>query len=60
MTLGEAKTDLSIQLEVKRRLGKNREADALKLGIEALKQVEEYRTHHILSKVKLLPGETKD
>jgi len=31
--------------------------DAIKLGIEALKEVKRYRGHHVLSKIKLLPGE---
>lgn len=60
MKLNEAVASLSIQLEVKRRLGKNREADAIGLGIEALMYVKDVR--HIINtpNPELLPSETKD
>jgi len=60
MTLDEALTDLSIQLEVKRRLNQDHQADAIKLGIEALRWVQDVR--HIIStpNPELLPGETKE
>ena len=35
-------------------------ANAVKLGIEALKRTREYRTYEILDAQELLPGETKD
>lgn len=60
MTLDEAIADLSIQLEVKRRLGKNREADAIKLGIEALKAVKQARDIAYSVPAHYLPGETKE
>lgn len=58
MTLEEAMTDLSIQLEVKRRLGQSRQADAIKLGIEALKRLGEGRKVDHAFAWKRLPGET--
>jgi hypothetical protein len=33
---------------------------AIQLGIEALKRVQEYKTHHVLSRHKLLLGETEE
>ncbi len=38
MTIDQAIADLSIQLEVKRTVGQSRQADAIRLGIEALKE----------------------
>ncbi len=60
MKLEEAITDLSLQMEVKRRLGKSREADAVKLGIEALKRVQDMRISPCTTEDELLPGETQD
>ncbi len=60
MKLEEAITDLSLQMEVKRRLGKSREADAVKLGIEALKRLQELRIDNPETAWQLLPGETED
>lgn len=60
MKLNEAITDLSIQREVKRRLGKNHEANALGLGIEALKWYIEAREGPVPSVYHLLPGETEE
>lgn len=57
--LEEAMADLSMQLEAKRRLGRSRQADAIKLGIEALKRLQEHRTEHVDITYRLLPGETK-
>ncbi len=34
--------------------------EAEQLGIEALKQIDKQRNHHILPSTELLPGETKD
>ncbi len=60
MTIDEAIGDLSIQLEVKRILGKSREADAIKLGIEALKLLLPARKGMTASSFPLLPGETEN
>lgn len=60
MTIDEAKICLSIQLEVKHRLGKDFEANALQLGIEALKRIEAARLQWTNSPLHLLPGETKE
>ena len=59
MKISEAKTCLSIQLEVKHRLGKDFEAKALKLGIEALKCIEEHRAEFGNIPYTGLPSETK-
>ena len=59
MTIEEALTDLSIQLEVKRKLGKNHQANALKLGIEALKRLYLQREHPKRKLNTLLVGETE-
>ena len=59
MKLDEAITDLSIQREVKRRLGKTYEADSIGLGIEAMKEVLSFRKDPDHYKLELLPGETK-
>jgi len=60
MTIDEAKICLSIQLEVKHRLGKDYEAQALQLGIEALKWIQYYRLKYYADTHKLLPGETEE
>ena len=60
MTLDEAIMDLSIQLEVKHRLGKDYQANAIELGIEALKRLKEYREWHRSTADGPLPGETKE
>ena len=60
MTINEAKICLSIQVEVKHRLGKDYEANALQLGIEALKWVERYRPDNKIDRWGLLSGETKE
>ena len=60
MNLGRAMTDLSIQLEVKRQLGQPHQADAIKLGIEALKIVGFTRANNFRLPLGLLPGETED
>ena len=60
MTLEEAITDLSIQLEVKRRLGQSRQADAVKLGMEALERIVYLRKDMDSPDWMTLPGEIKD
>lgn len=59
MTIDEAMGDLSIQREVKVMLGKTREAEAIGLGIEALKREKERRKYLVNSIGELLPGETE-
>ena len=59
ITIDEAMTDLSIQREVKRRLGKTHEADALGLGIEALKAVKKFQSMGSKINPLRLPGETE-
>lgn len=58
MKLTEAKICLSIQLEVKHRLGKDYEAKALQLGIEALKRFSVARKNNVDIRPTLLFGET--
>lgn len=58
MKIEEAQICLSIQLEVKHRLGKDYEAKALQLGIEALKCVLEIRHHPFPDEALQLPSET--
>ena len=60
MTLEEAMTDLSIQREVKSRLGKTHEAKSIGLGIEALKRCKYIRTHPSEPRVWGLLGETEE
>jgi len=60
MTIDEAMTDLSIQLEVKRGLGLSRQADAITLGIEALKALKLHRRFMHNSEFELMPGETEE
>ncbi|KKN12105.1 hypothetical protein LCGC14_1019760 [marine sediment metagenome] len=59
MKIGDAKICLSIQLEFKLRLGKDYEAKALQLGLEALKRLEEHRTEQMDVTERLLPSESK-
>ena len=68
MKIDEAMTDLSIQREVKRRLGKDHEAESIGLGIEALNRLRNLRDLHgdnttyprptIRHAIALLPSET--
>lgn len=60
MRIDEAIGDLSVQLEVKHILGQTRQADAIKLGIEALKREKGQRDHRIPGWNTPLPGETKE
>jgi len=60
MTIDKAIADLSIQREVKRRLGKDYQADAIKLGIEALKRIQVLRSFPNREPLKSLPGETEE
>jgi len=60
MTLDEAIADLSIQLEEKHRLGKEYQATAIELGIEALKRIQECRLADYMIKEDYLPSETKE
>ena len=60
MTIDEAKICLSIQVEVKHRLGKDYEAKALQLGLEALSRIQAYREVKLSDDYFKLPGETKD
>lgn len=57
MTIDEAIKDLSIQLEVKNRVGAERAAAALQLGIEALKRLQRNRGMKD-ARSEILPGET--
>ena len=59
MKIEEAKIYLSIQVEVKHRLGKDYEANALQLGLEALQAVEKARRNIPIDNVGKLPSETK-
>jgi len=60
MTLEEAMTDLSIQREVKKRLGKTYEAKSLGVGIEALKRLKQLREYPGLDVNWQIPGETEE
>lgn len=60
MTINEAIICLSIQLEVKHRQGKDFEANALQLGIEALKRCRVIKQESVLKPFTLLPGETPE
>ncbi len=57
MTIDEAIADLLVQLEVKRKLGLDHQSRAIKLGIEALKVVKEFRTGRYRTINSPLPGE---
>jgi len=59
MTIEEAKICLSIQVEVKHRLGKDYEAKALQLGVEAIRAVEKARQGVLIDNVGKLPSEDK-
>ena len=60
MNIEKAMICLSIQLEVKHRLGKDYEAKALQLGIEALKEILLLREYLHIPHLSQLPWETKD
>jgi len=60
MTLDEAIADLSIQLEEKHRLGKEYQATAIELGIEAIRRIKDARTYEVEVEKGLLPSETKE
>ena len=60
MKLDEAKICLSIQVEVKHRLGKDYEAKALQLGLEALTAISADRCGDASLLNRPLPSETKD
>lgn len=60
MNLPKAIEILSITLEVKGRLGKDDEHDAIRLGIEALKRHTLRREHPKRKFPYLLVGETED
>ena len=59
MKLEEAQICLSIQVEVKHRLGKDYEAIALQLGSEALSFLIRWRDKAEIQPYPLLPSETK-
>jgi len=52
--------DLLVQLETQRRIGGTRSAEALKLGIEALKLIKRNRRYTPQPYNIKLPGETKE
>jgi len=60
MTITEAIIYLSIQIELKHRLGKDFEANALQLAIEALKFTKGLRNTGAMPTYALLPGETEE
>ncbi len=60
MNINEAIDDLSIQLEVKHRVALERQADAIKLGIEVLKRVKSQRADKRFMASMPLPGETEE
>jgi hypothetical protein len=60
MTIEEAMVSLSVQLEIKSRLGNEEAADALRLGIEALKRLQDNRKDPEFDHWVLLPGETEE
>lgn len=59
MTIDEAINDLSVQMEVKRRTRADRQADAIKMGIEALEVLKEHRRIMVELGVGVLPSEAK-
>lgn len=59
MTLESAIASLSVQLEVKNRLGKTEEANAIELGIEGLQRIQKQRKSLMKSEIVLLPTETQ-
>ncbi len=58
MTIDEAITELTSQLIMQNILGGTYHADALKLGIEALKFIQDGRRDFTAVIWRLLPGET--
>jgi len=60
MTIDEAITDLSIQQQVKYLTGKYHQAEAIRLGLEALKEVKASREEAYSEDTGLLPGETEE
>ena len=60
MTIDEAKICLSIQVEVKHRLGKDYEAKAIQLGLEALKRYQDLRSQRVILNWERLPNETEE
>ncbi len=60
MTIDEAIIDLSIQRGVKQALGKKREAEAIRLGIEALERIVYLRKDMDCPHWMTLPGETEE
>lgn len=58
MTIDDAKVCLSIQVEVKHRLGKAYEAHAIQLGLEALRRLEQAREQPYAYNNAALVGET--
>ncbi|MBA7579224.1 hypothetical protein ES708_21093 [subsurface metagenome] len=59
MTIDEARDILTLKTKGRDILSKQREIEAEKLGIEALKRVQEYRSMEIVSGGWRLPGETE-
>jgi len=60
MTIDDAIANLSIQIEGKHPLAQKHQADAIKLGIEALKAYAQARRLGLPLRCDGLPGETKD
>jgi len=60
MRIDEAITNLSIQIEGKHPLAQKHQAEAIQLGIGALKLVKAKRLHFEVDINRPLPGETKD
>jgi hypothetical protein len=60
MTIDEAMADLSILMEIKHRVGEERAAEAISLGIEALKRIQHHRPYVLSKEGDLLPGETEN
>ena len=58
MIIDEAKICLSIQVEVKHRLGQDYVANALQLGVEALKYIDLARRSRDVRIIDKLPSET--
>ena len=60
MTLKEAIEILTFQVKLYNEIHQQDTIDALKLGIEALRRLGQYRNWQPPSDIQLLPGETKD
>lgn len=60
MTINEAITRLCIIEELLATDFCQPDADAIKLGIEALKRIHTSRLEHALANINPLPGETKE